>query len=91
MAAAVELTAGRPGSFAVRARRRDKRFPMTSAQLAAEIGARIQRAYGYPVNLRHPDTTVFVEVDQREVFVFTEGLPGQGGLPVGHERPRRWC
>jgi thiamine biosynthesis protein ThiI len=35
------------------------------------------------VNLRHPDTTVFVEVDQREVFVFTDGQPGQGGLPVG--------
>jgi thiamine biosynthesis protein ThiI len=83
VAAAVELTAGRTGSFAVRARRRDKRFPVTSAQLAVEIGARIQREYGYPVDLRHPDTTVHVEVDQREVFVFTEGLTGQGGLPVG--------
>jgi tRNA uracil 4-sulfurtransferase len=81
-AAAVQLTAGRPGSFAVRARRRDKRFPMTSAQLATLIGSRVQEAYGYPVNLSHPDTTVFVEVDQAEVFVFTEGLPGQGGLPV---------
>jgi tRNA uracil 4-sulfurtransferase len=83
VAAAVALTAGRPGSFAVRARRRDKRFPMTSAQLAAEIGTQIRLAHGYPVNLRHPDTTVFVEVDQREVFVFTDGQPGQGGLPVG--------
>ena len=83
IAAAVELTAGRTGSFAVRARRRDKRFPVTSAQLAVEIGARIQREHGYPVNLSHPDTTVYVEVDQREVFVFTEGMPGQGGLPVG--------
>jgi len=26
---------------------------------------------------------VFVEVDRHEVFVFTEALPGQGGLPVG--------
>jgi tRNA uracil 4-sulfurtransferase len=83
VAAAVALTAGRPGSFAVRARRRDKRFPLTSGQLAAEIGTQIQLAHGYPVNLRHPDTTVFVEVDQREVFVFTDGQPGQGGLPVG--------
>jgi thiamine biosynthesis protein ThiI len=83
VAAAVALTAGRPGSFAVRARRRDKRFPVSSAQLAAEIGTQIQLAHGYPVNLRHPDTTVFVEVDQREVFVFTDGQPGQGGLPVG--------
>ncbi len=81
--AAVQLAADRQGSFAVRARRRDKRFPVTSAELAVMIGSRIQEEYGYPVNLRAPDTTVFVEVDQREVFVFTEGWPGQGGLPVG--------
>jgi len=82
VAAAVELTAGRQGAFAVRARRRDKRFPLTSGELAVLIGSRIQEEYGYPVNLRSPDTTVFVEVDQSEVFVFTEGMPGQGGLPV---------
>ena len=50
--AAVELAAGCPGSFAVRARRRDKRFPVTSAELAVQIGRRIQQEYGYPVNLR---------------------------------------
>jgi tRNA uracil 4-sulfurtransferase len=82
-AAAVDLVAGCPGSFAVRARRRDKRFPVTSAELAIRIGARIQQEYGYPVNLSAPDTTVFVEVDQHEVFVFTQGWSGQGGLPVG--------
>jgi tRNA uracil 4-sulfurtransferase len=81
--AAVELVAGKQGAFAVRARRRDKRFPVTSAQLAVLIGTRIQQEYGLPVNLRAPDTTVFVEVDQHEVFVFTQGWPGQGGLPVG--------
>jgi thiamine biosynthesis protein ThiI len=81
--AAVAMMAGKSGSFAVRARRRDKRFPLTSTQLATEIGTRVQRAYGYPVNLKHPDSAVFVEVDQREVFVYTEGYPGQGGLPVG--------
>jgi thiamine biosynthesis protein ThiI len=82
ISAAVNLTAGRQGTFAVRARRRDKRFPVTSAQLAKMIGTRIQQEHGYPVNLRAPDVTVFVEVDQAEVFVFTEGTPGQGGLPV---------
>ena len=82
-AAAVALTAGVTGTFAVRARRRDKRFPMRSTELAAHIGARVQQAHGLGVNLSHPDTEVFVEVDQREVFVFTGGMPGQGGLPVG--------
>jgi len=43
----------------------------------------VQAAHGLPVNLSRPDTEIFVEVDQHEVFVFTGGLPGQGGLPVG--------
>jgi tRNA uracil 4-sulfurtransferase len=83
IAAAVALMAGKTGSFAVRARRRDKRFPVTSAELAIRIGARVQQAYGYPVNLKHPDTALCVEVDQNEVFVYTDGYPGQGGLPIG--------
>jgi tRNA uracil 4-sulfurtransferase len=83
MATAVALGAGRTGSFAVRARRRDKRFPVTSAELAERIGTQVQRAYGYPVDLKHPDFTIFVEVDHHEVFVYTDGSAGQGGLPVG--------
>jgi len=82
-AAAVALTKGRTGTFAIRARRRDKRFPLTSAQLSVLIGREIQEAHGLRVNLSRPDTRVFIEVDSREVFVFTEGVVGQGGLPVG--------
>ena len=80
---AAELAGGRPGSFAVRARRRDKRFRVTSAELAIAIGSRIQAQYGNPVDLRNPDFTIHVEVDQSEIFVYTDGLAGQGGLPVG--------
>ena len=82
-AAAMALTKGKSGTFAVRARRRDKRFPLTSGQLGVLIGREIQEAHGLGVNLSRPDTTVFIEVDQDEVFVFTEGMAGQGGLPVG--------
>ena len=88
IAAVLELLADHPavaarGAFAVRARRRDKRFPMTSGDLAVLIGTKVQEAYDLPVNLKNPDVTVFVEVDRDEVFVFTDGLHGQGGLPVG--------
>jgi tRNA uracil 4-sulfurtransferase len=82
-AAAVALTKGRTGTFAIRARRRDKRFSMTSAQLSVLIGREIQEAHGLRVNLSQPDTRIFIEVDSHEVFVFTEGVVGQGGLPVG--------
>ena len=83
VAAAVGLTAGARGTFAVRARRRDKRFPVTSDELARLIGARVQQAHGLRVDLGHPDLPVFVEVDQSEIFVYTGGAAGQGGLPVG--------
>jgi thiamine biosynthesis protein ThiI len=73
----------RKGAFAIRARRRDKRFSMTSSELNILVGTKVQERYDLPVNLKHPDIAVFIEVDQREVFVFTDGTRGAGGLPVG--------
>ncbi|MGD0703300.1 MAG: tRNA uracil 4-sulfurtransferase ThiI [Trebonia sp.] len=83
IAAAIALTSPDSGTFAIRARRRDKRFPITSEQLNVLIGSAVNQAHGLKVSLKHPDTEIFVEVDAREVFVFTGGEPGQGGLPVG--------
>lgn len=80
---AVRSMEGRSGTFAVRARRRDKRFPMSSSEIAGYLGARIQEAHGLAVRLKTPDHTLSVEVDRDEVFVYTDGIPGQGGLPVG--------
>jgi thiamine biosynthesis protein ThiI len=82
-AAAVALTGPGRGAFAVRSRRRDKRFPLTSEQLNVVVGREVQVAHGRSVDLRHPEVEVFVEVDSREVFVYTGGELGQGGLPVG--------
>lgn len=86
--AALDMVAQHPltakgGSFAVRPRRRDKRFPITSAEIGVSVGSAINVKFGLPVNLKHPDITVSIEVDRNEVFVYTEGTLGQGGLPVG--------
>ncbi|MEU9832828.1 tRNA uracil 4-sulfurtransferase ThiI [Streptosporangium sp. NPDC048047] len=86
--AAIELLADREDvrrgvSFAVRSRRRDKRFPLTSMQLDRTVGGELNDIYGLPVDLKNPGLVVSIEVDRDEVFVFTGGLPGQGGLPVG--------
>ena len=80
---AVRSMEGREGTFAVRARRRDKRFEMTSSELAGYLGSKIIKAHGYPVNLKRPDNTLHVEEDKDEAFIFTDGIPGQGGLPAG--------
>jgi thiamine biosynthesis protein ThiI len=81
--AAIRITGDVTGTFAIRPRRRDKRFPLTSTELAVLIGKAVQDKHGLAVNLTVPDTEVFVEVDQREVFVYTDGHAGLGGLPVG--------
>ncbi|MFI0445014.1 tRNA uracil 4-sulfurtransferase ThiI [Actinomadura sp. 6N118] len=81
--AALELMAGRTGTFAVRTKRRDKRFPLTSTELDRQVGGKINDVYGLPVKLKGPDHTLSIEIDRDEAFVFSGGLPGQGGLPVG--------
>ncbi|WP_329180388.1 tRNA 4-thiouridine(8) synthase ThiI [Streptomyces decoyicus] len=87
--AAVDAVAGaraeRPGiSFAVRVKRRDKGFEMTSSQFKRFLGARVREALGpLPVNLSSPDVRVSVEIDRTESYVSWTRHPGPGGLPVG--------
>ena len=83
-AGAVDLLSGREGrTFAVRARRRDKRFPLDSRELAIVVGRAVQDELALDVDLSNPDLEIFIEVDRREIFAFTEKVPARGGLPVG--------
>ena len=82
---AIELLHDVPGdaTFAVRARRRDKRFPLNSQEIATLVGAEVQRALGLGVDVTAPDAQVHIEVDEREIFLYTERIRARGGLPVG--------
>jgi thiamine biosynthesis protein ThiI len=70
-------------TFKIEAKRRDKRFPMTSLEIARQIGARVVQATGLPVDVHAPARVVQVEVDTDAAFVFSRVVPGPGGLPVG--------
>src|SRR5918996_3282377 len=81
---AVALLRGRPGrTFAIRATRRDKRFPLRSIELSRVIGDAVRVRLGLDVDLSTPDLTAHVEVDHKELLVSAERLRGAGGLPVG--------
>jgi thiamine biosynthesis protein ThiI len=72
-------------SFAVRARRSDKTLPFHSQDAEREIGRFVldsARAAGrnLSVNLNHPDLTCFVEFTRNRALVFSEKLPGPGGM-----------
>src|SRR5919198_121190 len=73
----------RPATFAVRVKRRDKSFALTSQALEREIGAAIQREVDVAVDLTRPALKLRVELDRRAAYVHVRELEGAGGLPVG--------
>lgn len=77
------LVGGPPASFAVRAHRGDKTFPLTSQEIERELGAYIKEATGSRVDLTQPELTFYVEVQPEGMFCTTEQVAGPGGLPVG--------
>jgi thiamine biosynthesis protein ThiI len=82
--AAVELLRGVPArSFAVRSRRREKTFPVTSMEVARIVGAAVKDELGLSVDLSAPEIELHVEAYERELFVSVDRLRGAGGLPVG--------
>src|SRR5690606_20272685 len=66
-------------TFAVRARRTG-RHPFSSHDIQVQLGAALNR-YA-EVDLDEPDVTVYVEVRDGEAYLFTDWIPGAGGLPV---------
>jgi len=70
-------------SFRLKARRSDKRFPLTSPELNFEVGGFLKNALNLSVDLSNPDITVHVEVTNQGSFIYTDKRKGAGGLPVG--------
>lgn len=70
-------------SFKVDTKRTNKTFPLTSPEINAEVGAHLQKIFSSKVKLTDPDVTVYVEIGDRESYVYAKKIPGPGGLPVG--------
>jgi thiamine biosynthesis protein ThiI len=78
-----DLAGAEARTFRITARRADKRFPVPSPDIERRLGARVQQALGWKVQLDGPDLTVHVEVLHDEAFYFFGKLRGAGGLPTG--------
>ncbi|MDR2610450.1 MAG: tRNA 4-thiouridine(8) synthase ThiI [Clostridiales Family XIII bacterium] len=91
-AAATELMearlAGRPErplTFKVFGKRSDKRYPVTSPELAALTGEAIIEAFGDAVkaDMTNPQVSLNVHLRSGEVFLFDEKVTLHGGMPIG--------
>ena len=71
-------------SFKVIAKRSDKRFPLDSMQIAAEVGGYIlSEMPSIRVNVHEPEITVHVEIREYGAYIHAGQFKGAGGMPVG--------
>lgn len=72
-------------TFRIAARRASKNFPYTSMKVNEIVGEEIRKKLGKKVDLENPDLTIFIEIGDKEAYVYKEKLKGIGGLPVGSQ------
>ncbi|MBT9169031.1 MAG: putative tRNA sulfurtransferase [Syntrophomonadaceae bacterium] len=75
----------KPGlRFKVETRRANKQFPLKSPEVSKEVGAYLlAKMADLVVDVRTPEAVLEVEIRENEAYLYTQTIPGPGGLPVG--------
>ncbi len=70
-------------TFKVEARRARKSYPKNSMEINCDLGEAVLDAFPETkVDVHHPDVMLNVEI-RREIYVYSQIIPGAGGMPVG--------
>ncbi|KKM09856.1 thiamine biosynthesis protein ThiI [Clostridiales bacterium PH28_bin88] len=74
-----------PGTtFKVETRRPNKRFPHPSPEVNREVGGYLlAHLTGITVDVHRPQRVLWIEIREREAYVYSRVVRGPGGLPVG--------
>ena len=71
-------------TFKVEAKRSDKRFPLNSMQICAEVGGYILSSMPkLRVDVHNPEIVVHVEIREFGAYIHAGQFKGAGGMPVG--------
>ena len=69
--------------FKVEPRRANKRYPVNSMEINCALGEAVLDAFpDTKVDVHNPDVKLNVEI-REEVYIYSEIIPGPGGMPVG--------
>lgn len=70
-------------TFAIRARRVDKRFPLSSAEIDFSVGTLVKKLReGLTVSLKSPDLKISIEVRGKHALIYSWEKEGVCGLPM---------
>jgi tRNA uracil 4-sulfurtransferase len=70
-------------SFKISCRRSNKNFPKNSEEIHVDLGSMIVEGQGKKVDLVNPELEVFLEIGEKESFLYSAKSAGIGGLPSG--------
>jgi len=70
-------------TFMLDPRRADKKFPISSMELARRLGSMVADKTGKRVDLSNPGLRIHVDVIRRQALIYAAKTQGPGGLPVG--------
>lgn len=78
-----KLYAEKKMSFKVETKRSDKKFPLSSTEISADIGGfLLDKMNNLTVDVHNPDITLTVEI-RNSAYIYSELIKGFGGLPTG--------
>jgi len=70
--------------FKAEAKRADKKFPLTSPQIAKEVGGYLHDCFpNLTVDVANPEEVVMIEVREQNAYVYCGRVKGAGGMPLG--------
>ena len=71
-------------TFKVEGKRADKKFPLKSPEISAEVGGAILSKFPHlKVDVKKPDILVTIEIREKFAFIRGNQTKGAGGMPTG--------
>lgn len=70
-------------TFKVESKRSDKRYPLTSPEVCAQMGGVLLDNFpDMKVDVRNPEVRIYVEI-REYAYIYSKIIPGIGGMPLG--------
>jgi len=79
---ALDMVKKREGSFKIETSRSNKAFFLNSMEVNQMVGEYVVQKTGKKVNLKDPNVTIFIEICEKEAYIYLEKIQGVGGLPI---------
>lgn len=79
---ALEIVKNKNKTFKIKTKRGNKQFPLTSPEINKKLGMYLEKC-GQAADIKNPDYILYLDIQQKGAYLYTETYSGLGGLPVG--------